>query len=122
MSSADIIDKQRHKKNKYGKIQYPRLKLSTDDRKQLTHKTKKRSSRIRTARLSSSGWGGVSAQPPLDADPPGHVTCDPCWEANPPPPDAGQPPSPPGQTNTCENISLRVVIIQFENTYQLRIC
>ena len=33
----------------------------------------------------------------LEADPPGYVTCDACWEAN---------PSPYGQTNTCENIAL----------------
>ena len=25
-------------------------------------------------------------QTPLDADPPGHVTCDACWKTNPPPP------------------------------------
>ena len=36
---------------------------------------------------------------PLDADfpPPGHVTCDACWEAN---------PLPCRQTNTCEKITL----------------
>ena len=41
-------------------------------------------------------------RPPLDADlpqmqnPPGHVTCDTCWETT----------HPCGQTNTCENIIL----------------
>ena len=33
----------------------------------------------------------------------GHVT----WEANPPPPDAGQTPPPPrGRTNACQNMTL----------------
>ena len=44
--------------------------------------TRKHSSRMRTARFLSSG-GGVCLTPcrqtpPLDADPPGHVTCDAC--------------------------------------------
>ena len=37
---------------------------------------------------------------PLDADHPGHVTCDGCWEAKHPPPHTHT------QTNTCENITL----------------
>ena len=40
-------------------------------------------------------------QTSLDADPPGHVTCDACWEANLPPP-----PWTEGMTDTCENITL----------------
>ena len=38
---------------------------------------------------------------PLDADPTSHVTCDACWEANPPPP-----PWTEGMTDAYENISL----------------
>ena len=37
---------------------------------------------MRTAHFSSSGGGGGWGGLPLDA---GHVTCDACWEANPPP-------------------------------------
>ena len=40
----------------------------------------------------------TDATPPPRCRPPGHVTCDACWEANRPPPS--------GQTNTCENITL----------------
>ena len=36
-------------------------------------------------------------QTPLEAEPPGHVTCDACWEANPP---VGR------MTDACENITL----------------
>ena len=43
--------------------------------------------------------GGGSAQPHLEADPPGHVTCDACWEAIPHPVD--------WMTDACENITLR---------------
>ena len=54
------------------------------------------------------GRPGGSARPfPLNADPPdadfpggrppGHVTCDACWEATPPT---------PGMTDACENIAL----------------
>ena len=43
------------------------------------------SSRMRTARLltvsRSARGGGLPTS--LEADPPGHVTCDACWEANP---------------------------------------
>ena len=38
------------------------------------------------------------ADPP-DTDPSGHVTCDTCWEANPPP-------SVTGMTHRCKNITL----------------
>ena len=56
---------------------------------------------------SSSGGRGRSAQPcleadPLDADPPGHVTCDAYWEAS-QPPFCGQT---QGMTHACENITL----------------
>ena len=61
-----------------------------------------------TVYLSISG--GRSAHPPggrppwmqtpLDADPPGHVTCDACWEAN-------HPPFPVNRIiDACENITL----------------
>ena len=46
-------------------------------------------------RCIQGGW--VCIQGRGWADPPGHVTCDACWEAKPP----------SGQTNTtCENITL----------------
>ena len=41
----------------------------------------------------------LAADPPPGCRPPGHVTCDGCWEAK-------HPPLPPTQTNTCENITL----------------
>ena len=46
----------------------------------------------------------LDVDPPLDADPlwmqtpPGHVTCDACWEATPPHVDR--------MTDACENITL----------------
>ena len=42
------------------------------------------------------GWKGGSASGVGLGKALCHVTCDACWEANPP----------PGQTNTCENITL----------------
>ena len=43
-------------------------------------------------------------RPPLDADPPGHVTCDACWEANPPP--HPYPQRIERMTHACDNITL----------------
>ena len=47
--------------------------------------------------------GGFCPTPPWIYTPPGHVTCDACWEANPHP-------TPPlwteGMTHACENITL----------------
>ena len=51
---------------------------------------------MRTARLLTVYHGGAAWGLVGWADPPGHVTCDACWEANPHPP----------WTNTCENITL----------------
>ena len=79
-----------------------------------SHLARMYSSRMRAARLftiSCSAWGSTQPpgcrplpldadspdadpsdadplwmQTPLDTDPPGHVTCDACWEANSPPP------------------------------------
>ena len=47
------------------------------------HSRRMRTARLLTVSRSAQGWGG-SAQP-RDADPPGHVTCDACWEATPTP-------------------------------------
>ena len=68
------------------------------------------SRRMRTTRLltisRSIRWGSVwmqtplDADPTLDADPPGHVICDACLEANPPPVNR--------MTDACENITLSV--------------
>ena len=63
--------------------------------------------RVRTARLLTYpvvshvnlGGGGLPNTNPPGCIPPGHVTCDAWWEAN-------RPPTPRGQTNTCENIIL----------------
>ena len=67
------------------------------------------SSRMRTARLLTVSrsipciGGGCLPNPALDIDPPGHVTCDACWEAKPRP-------TPPlwteEMTHACENITL----------------
>ena len=58
----------------------------------MKYQTRMHSSRMHTARLLTVLHPvvlGGSAPPPtcrplLDADPPGHVTCDACWEAIPP--------------------------------------
>ena len=72
------------------------------------YSTRMHSSRMRTARLLtvsySAGGGGICPTPtpgyrtPMDADPPplGYVTCDTCWEGNPP----------DRLTDACENITL----------------
>ena len=44
-----------------------------------------------------SGMQTSWRQIPPDAEPPGHVTCDPCWKAN-----------PSGQKNNCEKITLPI--------------
>ena len=48
--------------------------------------TRKHSSRMRTARCV---WMQTPSSPGCRPPSPGHVTCDVCWEANPPPLDAG---------------------------------
>ena len=57
---------------------------------------------MRTARLLSLDADSLPPwrQTLLDAYPPGHVTCDACWEANTPPPPVDR------MTDACKNITL----------------
>ena len=71
-----VIKYQRHTHNNRG-FSFP------NKRSKKHNKTRKHSSRMHTARFPS--WGGGSAQPPCRQNPPGHVTCDACWEAPHPP-------------------------------------
>ena len=54
---------------------------------------------MRTACFPSSGGGCLPTPPRWDFPAPGHVTCDACWEANPPPPVNKM-------TDGCKNITL----------------
>ena len=51
--------------------------------------------------VSHSDTGEEESAQPLDADPPGDVTCDACWEANPPFSMWTE-----GMTDACENVTL----------------
>ena len=60
------------------------------------------------------GVEGESAQPLLDADPPGHVTCDACWEAT-SPPDRQT----PVKTLPSPKLRLRAVITTIRQTFDV---
>ena len=62
------------------------------------HSSRMCTTRLLTVSHVSQGGGGLPNPSSLDADPPGHVTCDACWEANSPAVDR--------MTDTCKNITL----------------